>query len=59
MGLDINKLDVRKLVRDKELMDEVTRRIMDDPQAMDDLAASIAEKLAEVLEKQKNHGLES
>jgi len=59
MGLDIKKLDMRKLARDKGLMDEVTRRILDDPQAMDDLAREVADKFAEILEKEKNYGLES
>ena len=50
MGLSINAADVQSLLQDQGLMDEVVKRILDDPDAMDDLAGSIADELSDIME---------
>ncbi len=42
--------DVKKLLQDKELMSEIAKGVVEDPQAMDDLAEDIADKLSDELE---------
>lgn len=46
----ITDSDVKKLTEDKELMAEVVKAIVQDPEAMDDLADDIADKLEDELE---------
>ncbi|MBA7626118.1 hypothetical protein ES703_33560 [subsurface metagenome] len=50
MGV-IEKGDVRKLLQDPELVTEITNAIIEDPEAMDDLADDIADKLSDELEE--------
>ena len=46
----ITDSDVQKLMEDKELMTEVAKAIVEDPEAMDNLADDIADKLEDELE---------
>ena len=46
----ITDSDVKKLLEDKKLMAGVAKAIVDDPEAMDDLADDIADKLEDELE---------
>ena len=46
----ITQSDVQRLVQDKELMSEVAKALVEDPEAMDDLADDIADKLDDELE---------
>ena len=46
----ITDSDVQKLMEDKELMTEVAEAIVEDPEAMDNLADDIADKLEDELE---------
>lgn len=46
----VEKGDVRKLLQDPELMSELTKAIIEDPEAMDDLAGDIADELSDELE---------
>ena len=50
MGMDINKADITELLQDKKLVDEVVKKLVDDPEVLDELAEDIAEEIAEYLE---------
>jgi len=50
MGLDISTADVLNLLQNKKLMDAVVEKALDDPDAMDSLAGSIADKLSDAIE---------
>ncbi len=54
MGFDINKLDVQKSVQHKKWMGGVIKRVARDPEAMDDLAKQVGDKLGDVLEEDPN-----
>ena len=49
MGI-ITDADVQKLTQDQSLMSDVAKAIMDNPEALDDLADDIADKLSDELE---------
>ena len=49
MGFITNS-DVRKLMEDKDLIAEVAKAIVADPEAMDDLADDIADEMGDELE---------
>ncbi|MCH8087136.1 MAG: hypothetical protein IIC81_04700 [Chloroflexi bacterium] len=42
--------DVKRLLQDQELITEIAKAVVEDPQAMDDLAEDIADKLSDELE---------
>ena len=46
----ITDSDVKQLAENKELMAEVAKMLVEDPEAMDDLADDIADKLEDELE---------
>ena len=51
MGIiEIEKSDVRKLLQNPKLVEEIAKGVMDDPSALDDLAEDIADELSDVLE---------
>ena len=51
MGIiEIDKSDVRKLLQNPELVEEIAKGVMDDPAALDELAEDIADELSDVLE---------
>ena len=51
MGIiEIDKSDVRKLLQDPQLVEEIAKGVMEDPSALDDLAEDIADELSDVLE---------
>ncbi|MEE8372854.1 MAG: hypothetical protein V3R87_04025 [Dehalococcoidia bacterium] len=51
MGIiEIDKSDVRKLLQNPELVEEIAKGVMEDPSALDDLAEDIADELSDVLE---------
>ena len=47
MGLNIEKSDVRRLLEDEELAEDVVKAIIDDPDALEELAEDVAEELSE------------
>ena len=49
MGL-IDEADVRKLLQDPELMADVAKAVVEDPEAMDGMAEDIADELSEQME---------
>ncbi len=50
MGMNISMADVQSLLGDEKLMDELVKQVLDDPDAMDDLAGSIADELSDIIE---------
>lgn len=50
MGLSISMTDVQSLLGDEKLMDEMVKQVLDDPDAMDNLAGSIANELSGIIE---------
>jgi len=50
MGIDMNKADIIKLLQDEKLVDEVVKKIVDDPEVLDELAGDVAEEIADYLE---------
>ncbi len=46
----LDKADVRELLKDQGLMADVAKAVVEDPEAMDDLAEDIADKLSDELE---------
>ncbi|MFH1519495.1 MAG: hypothetical protein ABIE75_02870 [Candidatus Omnitrophota bacterium] len=50
MGMDINKTDVLKLLKDDKLVNEVVKKVVDDPEVLDELAEEVAEEMADYLE---------
>ena len=51
MGIiEIDKADVRKLLQNPELVEEIAKGVMEDQSALDDLAEDIADELSDVLE---------
>ena len=49
MGI-ADKADVRKLLQDPTLVDEITKSVLENPAAVNDLADDIADELSDVLE---------
>ncbi len=49
MGI-ADKADVRKLLQDPTLVDEITASVLENPAAVEDLADDIADELSDVLE---------
>ncbi len=50
MGIDVNASDVRQLLQDPALVDEIAKGVMEDPEALSELAEDIADELSDVLE---------
>ena len=50
MGMNVSMADVQSLLGDEKLMDEMVKQVLDDPDAMDDLAGSIADELSDIIE---------
>ena len=50
MGIDVQDSDIRKLLKDPALMDEIAKGVMEDPVTLDSLAENIADELSDVLE---------
>ncbi len=50
MGMDINKADVLNLLQDEKFIDDVVKRVVDDPEVLDDLAEEIADEMSDYLE---------
>lgn len=50
MDIDITNADVSKLLQDEKLVDEVVKEILEDPEALDDLASKVASEIADNLE---------
>ena len=49
MGL-VEKSDVRKLLQDEALVNEIVQRSLDDPDVLTDLAGDVADELSDVIE---------
>ena len=54
MGMDVNTADVMKLLQDEKLVDEVVKKVIDDPEVLDDLAEDIADEISDYLEDDPN-----
>ncbi len=50
MGIDVNANDVRQLLQDPALVEEIAKGVMEDSEAISDLAEDIADELSDVLE---------
>jgi hypothetical protein len=50
VGIDVNESDVRQLLQDPALVEEIARGVMEDPDALGELAEDIADELSDVLE---------
>jgi len=50
MGMDINKTDVLKLLQDNALVNEVVKKVVDDPEVLDGLAEEVADEISDYLE---------
>ncbi len=50
MGIDVNASDVRQLLQDPALVEEIAKGVMEDSDALSDLAEDIADELSDVLE---------
>ncbi len=50
MGFDIEESEVRKLLQDPNLVQEITEAMLTDPAALNELAEDIADELSDVLE---------
>lgn len=50
MGMDINKADVLNLLQDEKLVDEVVKKVVDDPEVLDELAEDVADEISDYLE---------
>ena len=54
MGIDVNASDVRQLLQDPALVEEIAKGVMEDPSTLDGLAEEIADELSDVLEDDPN-----
>ena len=50
VSIVVDKNDVRKLLEDPGLVEEIAKGVMEDPDALGNLAAEIADELSDVLE---------
>ena len=50
MDIDLNESDVRQILQDSALMDQIVKSVMEDPVTLDRLAEEIADELSDVLE---------
>ncbi len=50
MGIDVSASDVRQLLQDPALVEEIAKGVMEDSEALSDLAETIADELSDVLE---------
>jgi len=50
VGIDVNASDVRQLLKDPALVEEIAKGVMEDPATLDGLAEEIADELSDVLE---------
>lgn len=54
MSMDVNTANVMKLLQDEKLVDEVVKKVVDDPEVLDDLAEDIAGEMSGYLEDDPN-----
>jgi len=50
MGMDIKTADVETLLKDNKLVNEIVKKVVDDPEALGELAEDVADEMAECLE---------
>jgi hypothetical protein len=50
MGIEISEHEVRKLLQDEKLVNEVIAKVVEDPDVLDDLAEDVADELSDLLE---------
>jgi len=50
MGMDISKADVQKLLQNDKLVDEVVKKVVEDPEVLKDLAEEVAEQISDYIE---------
>ena len=50
MSIAVDKNDVRKLLEDSAIVEEIAKGVMEDPEALGALAEEIADELSDVLE---------
>jgi len=51
MGMDISKADVQKLLQNDKLVDEVVKKVVEDPEVLKDLAEEVAEQISDYIEE--------
>jgi len=51
MGMDIKKEDVQKLLQNDKLVDEVVKKVVEDPEVLKDLAEEVAEQISDYIEE--------
>ncbi len=50
MEFDLSKADILKLLKDETLVDEVVKKVIEDPDVLADLAEDLAGEIADYLE---------
>ncbi len=50
MGIDVSKVDVRKMLEDNSFMDKVVKETVADPKILEGLAEDLADEISEVIE---------
>lgn len=50
MGFNISRADIMKVLDDESLVDEVVKKVVDDPDVLADLAEDMADEIADYLE---------
>lgn len=50
MGFDLSRSDIQSILKDETLIDEVVKKVIEDPDAVSDLAEDLADEISEYLE---------
>lgn len=50
MGMDISTDDIATLLKDNKLVDEIVKKVVNDPEALGELAEDVADQMADCLE---------
>lgn len=50
MGLDLSKADIQSVLQDETLVNDVVKKVIEDPEVLADLAEDLADEIAEQLE---------
>lgn len=50
MGIGIQKADIKDLLNDKAIRDELVKKSLEDPETIKDIASDVADKMSDLLE---------
>ncbi len=50
MGLDLSQADIQSVLKDETLVNDVVKKVIEDPEVLADLAEDLADEIAEQLE---------